>query len=394
MHFDELIDRRNTGAAKWDFAPGDIDVDRAIIPLSVADMEFRSPKPIRDRLTRLAETGIWGYTHPRPEYFEALERWLKLRHRFDLDPEWIVTSTGVVQAIGSAVRALTEPGDKILIQTPVYHPFARIIQQNGRVLLTNELVIEDGHYRIDFDDFETQMASADMFILCSPHNPVGRVWDREELERMAEIAKRHDVIVLADEIHADFTYGKKHTMFSHVARRYGTRHLLGLSASKTFSLAGLGVCHMLIEDEAMRARVRQQIGIDGTGTSSTFGFAAVEAAYTECDDWYEAMLNYVHDNYLSLRTFVEEEMPKVHIFDLEGTYLAWLDWRAVTDDADRLTACMVEHGLYLNRGDMFGEGGRCFVRVNLACPKIVIEKAEDRMLDVYRALCEDGESHA
>ena len=359
MPFDTIIDRRNTGSSKWEIAPGPVDPEQCIIPLSVADMEFKSPLAIRERLKALADTGVWGYTMPRAEYYDALISWFSRRHDFDIE------------------------GDNILVQTPVYYPFYRAIEMNQRKLLKNELLIEDGRYVIDFDDLEQKMKQAKIFILCSPHNPISRVWDRDELDKMAELAARYDVFVISDEIHCDFSFTKKHTVFSKVARDHGAKHLLAFSASKTFSLAGLNVASIVIEDPVLRDRYAERVRTDGVNTHSTFGFAAAEAGYTECDDWYEKMLDTVYQNYRLLKDYVVENMPLVHVFDLEGTYLAWLDFRALAVDHETLEQHMVDHCLYLDEGYIFGEGGRGFERINLACPRRVIEAALGRLKAVY-----------
>ena len=386
MNFDEVIDRRNTGSMKWDFAPGPLDPGQCIIPLSVADMEFRSPACIRDRLKELAQEGVWGYTGPRDQYYEAVNRWYSLRHDFPVKKEWITTTTGVVQAVYSAVRAFSGPGDKVLVQTPVYYPFFRAIEQNERELLTNQLIIRDGRYQIDFDDFEEKMKEARLFILCSPHNPVSRVWNREELDKMAQIAAAQDVFVISDEIHCDFTFKRKHTVFSQVARARGTRHLVAFSASKTFSLAGLNLASILVEDPGHRDTFSCRVRTDGVNTHSAFGFAAAEAAYTRCDEWYEAMLAYIYDNFLALKTYIETRLPEVTVFDLEGTYLAWLDFSAVCDDHKMLEQSMIDQQLYLDEGYIFGHGGQGFERINLACPRKVLLAALERLSKVYERL--------
>lgn len=386
MNFDQVIDRRNTGSVKWDHAPGPLDPEQEVIPLSVADMEFRSPACIRQRLKDVAEEGIWGYTGPRDQYYAAVNRWYSDRHGFPVDKDWLVPTTGVVQAVFSAVRAFSEPGDKILIQTPVYHPFYRAVLENERTLLTNPLLIKEGRYQIDFDDFEKKMSQAKLFILCSPHNPIGRVWEREELDQMARIAAKHQVFVISDEIHCDFTFGSKHTVFSKVARPHQTPHLIAFSASKTFSLAGLCLASIVIEEADYRDRFRKQARIDGVHTHSTFGFAAAEVAYTQCDDWYQAMLAYVYENYLELKAFVRQEMPDVTVFELEGTYLAWLGFSSVCGDHEELERCMIDQCLYLDEGHIFGREGQGFERINLACPRRVLLAALKRLKIVYDLL--------
>ncbi|HZK42028.1 MAG TPA: MalY/PatB family protein [Clostridia bacterium] len=386
MSFDEIIDRRHTGSGKWDAAPGPIDPDRHIIPLSVADMEFRSPPAIRERLVQLAQEGVWGYTGPRPQYFEALDRWYRLRHNFPIQKDWVIPTTGVVQAVYAAVRAFSREGEGVLIQTPVYHPFYRAIEGNDRRLLENPLVIRQGRYEIDFEDLEAKMKEARLFILCNPHNPVGRVWDRDELDRMAQLAAQYGVFVISDEIHCDFTYGKDHIVFSHLARDRACRHLLAFSASKTFSLAGLNLASMVLEDPEDRDHYVKQVRRDGVNTHSSFGFAAAEAAYTLCDDWYFAMLDYIQANYQALKNFAAQEMPKLHVFDLEGTYLAWLDFRAVCQDPETLETYLNEAYLYFNQGSMFGNDGQGFERINLACPRSLLMTSLQRLKTVYDRL--------
>ncbi|MFA5585983.1 MAG: MalY/PatB family protein [Saccharofermentanales bacterium] len=386
MSFDEIIDRRQTGSLKWDLAPGPVDPQELTIPLSVADMEFRSPPCIREKLKVLADCGIWGYTGPRPQYFQALNRWYTLRHDFPIQADWVVPTTGVVQAVFSAVRAFSKPGDRVLIQTPVYYPFFGAVEQNGRQLTASQLIIRDGRYRIDFDDLEEKIKGASLMILCSPHNPVGRVWDREELSQIARLAARHDVFVISDEIHCDFTFGKKHTVFSRLAQEHGTRHLLAFSASKTFSLAGLKVASIVVPDAGDREIFRKQVRTDGVHTHSTFGFAAAEAAYADCDDWYFAMLDYIKGNFQTLKTFIEEEMPRVTLFDLEGTYLAWLDFGALCRDHRTLEERMIEQRLYLDEGYIFGDCARGFERINLACPRQILSASLERLKKVYDQL--------
>ena len=388
MNFDQVIDRRNTGSVKWDYAPGPLDPEQEVIPLSVADMEFRSPACIRQRLKEVAEEGIWGYTGPRDQYYAAVNRWYSDRHGFPVDKDWLVPTTGVVQAVFSAVRAFSEPGDKILIQTPVYHPFYRAVLENKRPLLTTPLLIREGRYQIDFEDFENKMSQAKLFILCSPHNPIGRVWEREELDQMARIAAKHQVFVISDEIHCDFTFGSKHTVFSEVARLHQIPHLIAFSASKTFSLAGLCLASIVVEEADHRDRFRKQARIDGVHTHSTFGFAAAEVAYTQCDDCYQAMLSYVYENYLELKAFVRQEMPDVTVFDLEGTYLAWLGFSSVCGDHEELERCMIDQCLYLDEGHIFGREGQGFERINLACPRRVLLAALKRLKIVYDLLKE------
>ena len=378
--FDRPVPARvNVEAEKWDLMrPG---LSPEIVPLSVADMEFASPPAIIAALEDTARSGLWGYTGWGDRYFNALHGWFAARHGWEVQREWVVRVNGVVQGLNAAVRALTEPGDGIVIQPPVYPPFFRAVRDNGRALVENPLKLENGRYGMDFDDLEEKLARPEVtaFILCSPHNPVGRVWTQEELRRVGDLCLKHRVLVISDEIHCDLIQPPfRHVPFASLGEEYAQNAVIGTACSKTFSLAGLCCANMLVPDPRKKAALEAEVSRSGCSTYTTFGTRALEAGYEQCGPWLDELIAYVGENYRYLRDFMAQHFPDVFIAPLEGTYLAWADLSSLGTDAKERARFLEEEALlYLSHGTPFGAPG--FERFNLACPRAVLAAALDRL---------------
>ena len=386
LNFDEVVERRNTDSLKYDFAvrrgrPADV------LPLWVADMDFKTSSHILDAIAQRAEHGIFGYTETREDYFEALAGWMKSRHGLELRPEWVLKTPGVVFALAAAVKAYTEPEDYVLIQQPVYYPLTEVVQDNGRKVVSSDLLfLENGRYEMDFVDFERKVKEyrIKLFMLCNPHNPVGRVWTREELARLAEICIQNDVIIVSDEIHEDFTYpGHEHIPLLNVDERLLDRVVTCTSPSKTFNLAGLQIANILIPNQGLRRRFRKQIAAAGYSQLNTFGVVACKAAYTEGGEWYEAVCRYIQENLEFLKTFLQENLPEIKVIEPEGTYLVWLDFRRLGLEEKELEYRILHKaGLWLDSGAIFGKAGEGFERINLATSRAILKEALERLLRV------------
>jgi cystathionine beta-lyase len=352
-----------------------------VLPLWVADMDFQAPDCVREALQPLVDQNLYGYHLKGERYVRAIVDWWARRHGHAVDPAGIVFSPGVVPALSHLIQALTAKGDGIIVQPPVYHPFAWAVRANERRLLENPLLEQGGEYAMDFDDLEGKAREARLLILCSPHNPVGRVWRREELERLADICLRHGVTIVSDEIHNDLVYPQyRHlptaSLSPEVARVTVTCH----AASKTFNLAGLSVAYVLIEGQELREAFRTVSDILHVEALNPFGLRATEAAFTHGEAWLKALLEYLEGNYRLVRGFLEEHLPRVTVSPLEGTYLIWLDFRRYGLSPQELRDCIIGKArLGLNDGPMFGPGGEGFQRMNIACPRATLQEALDRL---------------
>jgi putative C-S lyase len=379
--FTTHIDRSNTGAYKYDFMPEPLRCS-GIVPMTVADMEFAAPPKVNDAVSKAAFHGCYGYTGPQGEYLEAVKRWQKARHGFDIEDDWYVVTNGVVQALGIAVRAFTREGEGVILQSPVYHPFYGAIKDNGRVIVESPLIERDGRYEMVFDDLERKAAdpSVRMMLLCSPHNPIGRVWTREELLRVADICRRNGVLVVSDEIHNDLIMpGNEHTVFAKID---GARDncIVCTAISKTFNLAGLSCSNIFVPNASLRERFSERAHIDGCGCVPYIARFATIAAYNECADWLDELIETVEGNYKLLRDFIETRLPRFTLTKLEGTYLAWIDMRSLGMGHEALTDFLVNKALIAdNDGFMFGPAGDGFRRWNLALPRDLLEEALIRL---------------
>ena len=376
--FDEIIERRGTNSIKYDFA-----VERGkpedVIPLWVADMDFRTVPAVTEALIKVAQHGIFGYSEMKQSYFNAVHDWYKNRFGWETDESWLVKTPGVVYAIAAAIRALTDKGDAVLIQRPVYYPFSGAILSNGRKLVNNPLVYKDGSYHIDFDDFEAKIKEHNvrLFVLCSPHNPVGRVLTREELTRMGEICMKHGVIVVSDEIHADFVFkGNKHHVFASLSHEFQDNSIICTAPSKTFNLAGLQVSNVFISNREIREKFCREIDRSGYSQLNIMGLVACQAAYEHDAEWLEELMEYLTGNLDFVRDFLKERLPQIKLVEPQGTYLLWLDFRELRLSEKELEDLIVNKAkLWLSSGGTFGVEGKGFQRVNIACPRAVLKKA-------------------
>lgn len=376
-NFDEIIDRTNTNSIKYDFA-----VERGkpegVLPLWVADMDFRTPKVVRDALVESAEHGIFGYSDTKEGYFNAIYNWYKNRFDWEVEQSWLVKTPGVVYAIALAIRAFTEEGDAVIIQQPVYYPFSNTVISNKRKLVNNSLVYQDGKYTIDFNDFEEKIKenNVKMFILCSPHNPVGRVWTKEELIRLGDICLKHNVIVISDEIHGDFVFnGNEHSVFTSLRPEYLENTIICTAPSKTFNLAGLQTSNIFIANPELKERFEEEVEVSGHSHINTMGLVACQTAYEHGGQWVDDLNQYLEGNLDLIRNFLKERLPEVRLVEPEGTYLIWLDFNELGLSETKLDDLITNKAkLWLNSGAIFGKDGAGFQRVNIACPRTIIEK--------------------
>ena len=387
LDFDRIIDRKNTRCLKYDFAvkrgmPEDV------LPLWVADMDFETSSYIEDALTERVKEGIFGYSDVQTPYFEIIRDWMIRHHGWEPQEKWLIKTPGVVFALAMAVKAYTDPGDKVLLQQPVYYPFSEVITDNGREVVSNDLVLtEEGTYKIDFADFEQKIIAngIKLFLLCSPHNPVGRVWTREELETIGDICVKHGVTVVIDEIHNDFIWEGTHTVFAGIKKEFADISVTCTSPSKTFNLASMLISNIFIPNQILRRKFRKEMDRAGISQLSVLGLVATEAAYAHGDEWYAAMKNYVRDNIAFAKTYVEKNLPGVRMIDTQGTYLIWLDFRQTGLTVEELDHKIIyEAGLWLDSGKIFGKTGEGFERINVACPRAVLQEALDRIQGILQ----------
>ena len=386
--FDRVIDRRGTNCAKFDAAEAN-GYNPDILPLWVADMDFQAPPCVRKALADRVEHGIFGYTDVKDDYYAAVCNWFGSQFGWQPRQEWVVKTPGVVFALSAAVRVMTNPGDAVLVQPPVYYPFYKVMEQNGRRLVENPLCYENGRYTIDFADFEAKIVENDvkLFILCSPHNPICRVWTVEELTKIGEICLRHGVQVVADEIHCDFTLpGFTHTPFLKACPEMAEDTVVCTAPSKTFNLAGLQVSNLFIPGEQLRSAYLAELDRISYHSLNCMGSVACRAAYQEGKPWLDACKAYMLENLNFVRTFLAEHIPAIRLVEPEGTYFAWLDCTGLGLTKEQLDELIVKKaGLWLDSGAIFGQCAAQFQRVVLACPRATLEKALHRLHDALLA---------
>ena len=388
--FDTLVDRRGTGSLKWD-------VSEEELPMWVADMDFQTAPEIRAAIEARAAHGIFGYSVIPEEWYQAYTGWWQRRHGFTMEHDWLVFCTGVVPAISSVVRKLTTPAEKVLIQTPVYNIFFNSILNNGRQVLESGLKYDNGRYEIDFEDLERKLSDpqTSLMILCNPHNPVGKIWDRDMLERIGALCRKHNVVVLSDEIHCDLTDpGTEYTPFASVSEQCRDNSITCIAPTKAFNLAGLQTAAVMIPNPTLRHKVWRGLNTDEMAEPNAFAMDAAIAAFTKGDAWLDTLRQYIFENKKRTAEFVERNIPQIKLVPSEATYLLWLDCRALPGTAKEIAEHIRrETGLYLSEGGQYGSGGEHFLRLNIACPRAALEDGLARLqvgIMSYEALYKKG----
>lgn len=381
--FDKTIDRRATNSYKWDSAP------EGVLPMWVADMDFRTAPAIIDALQKRVAHGIFGYTRVPDAYYDAVTSWFSRRHGWDIDREWIIYTSGVVPAVSAVIKALTVPGDKVIVQTPVYNCFFSSIRNNGCEIVSNPLRRTADTYEMDFDALERCAADprAKVMLLCNPHNPAGRVWTPDELTRLGNICLRNGVTVVSDEIHCELVYqGFKYTPFASLSDAFLHRSVTCVSPSKAFNIAGLQIANIVAFDNDLRSRIDKVININEVCDVNPFGVAATIAAYNEGEEWLNQLVDYLHGNYEAMAEFCRRELPEFPITRLEGTYLVWMDCSSLGMPSDVLEHALLDDArLWLNAGTMYGAEGEGYMRWNIACPRSVMLDGLNRFLNFVRS---------
>ena len=385
--FSQVIERNNTLSIKYDFAkerkkPSDL------LSLWVADMDFPVAQEIKDALIERCNHGIFGYSEVKTPYYEVIAKWYQEKFNWSTKKQWLVKTPGVVAAIANAIRAFTNIGDAVLIQKPVYYPFFLTIEDNKRKVVNNSLVYKDGYYEMDFVDFEEKIIShkVKLFVLCSPHNPVGRVWNKEELLKIGDICLKHKVIVVADEIHADFVYhGHQHQVFANLKTDYQEITVTCTAPSKTFNIAGLQVSNIFIANENLRKKFKQELKKTANADINVMGLIACQAAYSQGEDWLRQVKIYIAENLEYVKNFLRDNLPQVKLVEPEGTYLLWLDFRELNLTEEELEDLIINKAkLWLDGGTMFGTEGVGFQRINIACSQKILIQAFTQLKEALK----------
>ena len=393
-NFDQVISRRNTNCAKWDAVKA-IFGSEDVIPMWVADMDFPTAKPIVDALKKRAEHPFYGYTQAGKNTTEAVVDRMKRKFNWKIKPEWVVFTPGVIPALSGAIKSLTHPGDEIILQEPVYYPFFSAVKSNGCQINTNQLKFKNGRYEMDFTDLESKFSPKGgmhfgssrirAIVLCNPHNPIGRLWGREDLKRLGKIIIGHGAIVISDEIHCELLFkGYKHTPFASISKEFEQNSIVCMAPSKTFNLAGLSASTIIIPNKKLRDGFQEAGAAHGV---NLFGLTALEAAYRHGDEWLEQLLDYLQGNLDFTMKYFKENIPKISVIQPQGTYLLWLDCRALGLDDKALSNFMKEQAkVGFDDGSMFGLGGSGFERMNIACPRSILKEALQRIEKAVNAL--------
>ncbi|QNU68616.1 pyridoxal phosphate-dependent aminotransferase [Ruminiclostridium herbifermentans] len=377
-NFDEIIDRKNTNCLKYDFTFERKQRDD-LLPLWIADMDFRLPDEIISDIQKAVAHGIFGYSDVKRSYFTTLYNWFQKNFNWELKEEWLVKTPGIVFAIALAIKAFTNKGESVLIQQPVYYPFSECILANKRKLVNNQLVYKDGKYTIDYEDFESKIINehVKLFLLCSPQNPTGRVWTKDELTRIGEICLKHKVIVLSDEIHCDFVYpGNTHTVFASISEEFAMNSIICTAPSKTFNIAGLQVSNIFIPNKTLRNAFRDEYDASGYSQLNSIGLVACQSAYSKGEAWLNELKVYLKENLDFVRNFLAENLPEIKLVEPEGTYLIWLDCSGLGLTYKELEKIIIDKAkLWLDGGIIFGRKTALFERINIACPRSILEQA-------------------
>lgn len=376
--FDSITPRRHSGSYKWDTTD-----DAEALPMWVADMDFKTAPVIIDALEQRVRHGIFGYTKVPDAYYAATQHWFKTRHQFEIEREWILYTSGVVPAVSAILRAITSPGDKVLIQTPVYNCFYSSIRNMGCEFIENPLIQVDGRFEMDFVDLEQKAVSPGVktLLLCNPHNPVGRAWTATELRRLGEICQRHQILVISDEIHGDLVFPEtRHQPYAALENDFLLNSVTCLSASKAFNIAGLQIANIVVADIVLRHRIDKALNIHEVCDVNPFGVTATIAAYTQGAEWLDALRVYLYQNYQLVDHFISKELPELKLTKQEATYLAWIDCRALNLNSALIAKHLSEKAhLLVNEGTLYGVAGEGFIRLNMACPRQVLTEGLMRL---------------
>lgn len=387
-NFDEIIDRKNTNSLKYDFALERKKRDD-LLPLWIADMDFRLPEEIISDIQKAVSHGIFGYSDVKEAYFLSLHNWFHKQFSWDIKEEWLIKTPGIVFAIALAIKAFTNEGDSVLIQQPVYYPFSECILSNKRKLVNNQLVYKEGKYTIDYDDFESKIVNehVKLFLLCSPQNPTGRVWTKGELKRVGEICLKHNVIVLSDEIHCDFTYpDNTHTVFASINEEFAMNSIICTAPSKTFNIAGLQISNIIIPNQTLRYAFREEFDASGYSQLNALGLVACQSVYTKGEAWLNELKVYLKENLDYVRNFIHNYLPEIKLVEPEGTYLIWLDCSGLGLSYKELEKLVIDKAkLWLDGGIIFGKETALFERINIACPRSILEKALKNLEQAIRS---------
>lgn len=387
FNFDQRIERRKTKSIKWSSEVlKNMFGEEDLLPLWVADMDFLSPPPVREAMMQEVEHGIFGYSIRSEGYYQSVANWMEKRFDWKIQKDWIIFMPGVVSAVYYVLQGLLEPGDGVIIQEPVYYPFKSAILDTRCRVINNQLIEHDGRYEMDFEDLEEKAGDprTKLLVLCSPHNPVGRVWSRDELNKVAQICTKNNVVILSDEIHHDLVYKPhRHHVLANLKEEYRENIITATAPSKTFNLAGMMSAHVICENSEMREKLRKVLDKNHIGMQTPLSMAAVEAAYREGEEWLEELLDYLQGNVHLIRETVKRDLPKAKFSPPQATYLAWIDFRDYGIDGKVLEEKMVKEGkIALDGGTWFGEGGDGFLRVNFACPRETVKEALERIAGV------------
>jgi cystathionine beta-lyase len=384
-YFDEIVSRFNTNSAKWDGIAADYGKD--VIALSVADMDLRAPEALINKMAEMAQHGIYGYTDTFETYFEAVQSWFERKYNWKITKEWIVFCPRIVQAVSIIIQNFTNVGDKVLVHTPSYTPISNAVKVNHRNLVESPLLFKNGHYEIDFEDTEEKMKEGiKVLLLCSPHNPTGRVWTKEELLRLGNLCLKYNVLLVSDDIHADFIHeGHRHTFIATLSDQLAEQCIICTSPAKTFNLAGLEIANIIIPNEKIRKRFRENIIQAGIRNPTFFAVPALETAYTSCDDWFENVRDYIEGNIAFTKQFCKENLPKFKVIEPEGTYLLWIDVSEWSSKEKDLKHWILEEAkVSVSFGSYFGENYEGFIRLNVATPRAILNKGLQRISQIYK----------
>lgn len=370
-NFDKEIDRRNTGSLKWDVKENEL-------PMWVADMDFQTAPEVTDAIKKKAQNGIFGYQIVSENWYEAIQNWWKNRHDFNIEKQWLCFCTGVVPAISSSVKRITNIGDNVLVQTPVYDIFFHSIENAGRHVLENQLIYQNGEYKINFEDLEEKLSRplTTTMILCNPHNPVGKIWSKDELKLIGSLCRKYHVTVLSDEIHCDLTDpGLSYIPFASVSEECRKISITCVSASKAFNIAGLQSAAVIIPDENIRNKVVRGLNSDEVAEPNAFAIESAVAAFTKGEQWLDELREYIYNNKKVVQDYIKKEIPDINVISSEATYLLWLDCSKISEDSSELVKYIREKtGLYLSCGSQYRGNGKMFLRMNIACPKARVQK--------------------